>query len=69
MKLSTRNQIKGTVTKVTCGEAMAIVSMDIGNGNHITAAISAEAVRELGLEQGKEAIALIKATSVMVALP
>ena len=40
--------------------------IDIGNGNIISSTISIDAVKELGLAVGKEAYAIIKATSVMV---
>ena len=43
-----------------------IVHIDIGGGNVISSTISIAAVKELGLEVGKEAYAIIKATSVMV---
>lgn len=44
----------------------AIVHIDIGGGNVIASTISINAVKELGLSIGKEAYAIIKATSVMV---
>ena len=43
--------------------------MDIGGGNRITATISVDAVKELDLKVGSEAIAVIKATSVMIGIP
>ena len=43
-----------------------IVKIDIGGGNVVTATISMASIRELGLEVGKPAVAVIKATSVMV---
>lgn len=66
MKISARNQLKGTITSITEGAVNACVSIDIGGGNCITATISMAAVQELGLAVGKEAYAVIKATSVMV---
>ena len=66
MKISARNQLKGTITAIETGSVNAIVHLDIGNGNVISSTISINAVKELGLEVGKEAFALIKATSVMV---
>ena len=67
MKLSTRNQIKATVTSVSQGEAIANVEMDAG-GQRLVASITVEAARELGLEEGREVTALIKASDVMVAV-
>ena len=43
-----------------------IVKIDIGGGNVISSTISMSAIQELGLEVGKTAYAVIKATSVMV---
>jgi len=68
MKLSARNKLKGKVTKITEGAVNGIVAIDIGGGNTISATISMEAVRELELKVGKEAYAVVKATSVMVGI-
>ena len=66
MKLSARNQFKGTVVAIDEGAVNSIVKIDIGGGNVISATISMAAIRELGLAVGKEAYAVVKATSVMV---
>ena len=66
MKLSARNQFKGTVVGIQEGAVNGIVQIDIGGGNVVSATISMNAIRELGLAVGKEAYAVIKATSVMV---
>ena len=67
MKLSARNQIPGKVVTVTKGQTTAHVRIDIGNGVIITSSITNEAVDDLGLAVGDEAIAVIKASDVMVA--
>ena len=67
MKLSTRNQIRATVTSVSQGEAIANVEMDAG-GQRLVASITVEAARELGLQAGREVTALVKASDVMVAV-
>ena len=67
MKLSARNQLKGTILSIEEGAVNGIVRIDIG-GNVITSTISMASIRELGLEVGKTAYAVIKATSVMVAV-
>ncbi|HJS87403.1 MAG TPA: molybdopterin-binding protein [Acetobacteraceae bacterium] len=67
MKLSARNQIKGKVVAVQKGATTSHVRIDAGNGVVITSSITNEAVDELGLKQGDEAIAVIKASDVMVA--
>ena len=68
MKLSARNQLKGTVTEITEGAVNGIVKIDIGGGNVVSATISMASIKELGLAVGKPAYAVIKATSVMVAI-
>lgn len=68
MRLSARNQIKGTIQAIEKGAVNGIVKIDIGGGNVISSTISMAAIEELGLEVGKEAYAVIKATSVMVAV-
>lgn len=66
MKISARNQLKGTIKEIEEGAVNAVIKMDIGGGNVISATISMDAVKSLGLSVGKEAYAVIKSTSVMV---
>jgi len=66
MKLSARNQLKGKITGIQDGAVNGIVTIDIGCDKVISASISMEAIKELGLHVGKDAYAVIKATSVMV---
>ena len=68
MKLSARNQINGVIKEVRKGQTTAHVRIDIGNGVIITSSITNEAVDELGLKAGDAAIAVIKASDVMVAV-
>ncbi len=65
MKLSARNQLKGTIKEIETGAVNAVIKLDIG-GNIISATISMDAVKSLDLAIGKEAYAVIKSTSVMV---
>lgn len=65
MKLSARNQFAGQVVKVEDGAVNGIVTLDV-NGTPVSATISMAAIKELGLEPGKRAYAVIKATEVMV---
>jgi molybdopterin-binding protein len=67
MKLSARNQIKGKIVEVRKGMITAHIRIDIGSGVVITSSITNEAVDDLGLAAGDEAIAVIKASDVMVA--
>lgn len=65
MPISARNQIKGTVTSITQGEATANVVID-ANGLRLVASITVEAARELGLAEGTEVTAIIKASDVIL---
>ncbi|MDO4501688.1 MAG: TOBE domain-containing protein [Coriobacteriia bacterium] len=67
MKISARNQIKGTVISVTEGAVNGVVKIDLGAGNVATADITMNSIEELGLAEGKTAYAVIKATDVMFA--
>ena len=67
MKLSARNQFPGVICKVTEGAVNGIVVIDV-NGTPVSATISMSAIKELGLEVGKKACAVIKATEVMIGL-
>ena len=65
MKLSARNQIKGKIAAVQKGQTTGHVRIDIGGGVVITSSITNEAIDELGLKAGDDAIAVIKASDVM----
>lgn len=65
MKLSARNVLPGTVTEIVTGAVTSHVRIDLG-GSSITASITNEAVKELGLKVGSRASAVIKASDVMV---
>ncbi|MCW5708376.1 molybdopterin-binding protein [Shinella sp.] len=67
MKISARNCLKGKIVEVVLGATTAHVRIDVG-GSIITAAITNDAVNELGLAAGREAYALIKASDVMVGI-
>jgi molybdopterin-binding protein len=66
MKISARNQLPGTVTSIDEGAAIANVVLDVG-GHRVVASITVEAVRELGLQEGSDVVAVIKASDVLVA--
>jgi molybdopterin-binding protein len=67
MKLSARNQIKGKIVSVQKGQTTGHVRIDIGNGVIVTSSITNEAIDDLALQVGDDAIAVIKASDVMVA--
>jgi molybdopterin-binding protein len=66
MKLSARNQIPARVTGINSGEAIANVELD-ANGIRLVASITVEAVRDLGLTEGSNVFAIIKASEVILA--
>ncbi len=68
MRISARNQIKGTVTEVKKGATTSHVRVDIGNGQVITSSITNEAVDDLGIKAGGKATVVIKASDVMIAV-
>ena len=63
--LSARNRFPGVVTSVEVAGVMALVEIEAGP-HRITAAITRDAVEELGLVEGARATAAVKATSVMI---
>jgi molybdate transport system regulatory protein len=67
MRLSTRNQLPGTVDSVQVGEAMAVVKVTLDGGQPITASITREAAEDLGLTPGTPVTVLVKSTEVMLA--
>jgi molybdopterin-binding protein len=66
VKLSARNQLKGTVSEIRRGEAIANVVLDVA-GQRVVASITVEAVEDLGLVEGKSVTAIVKASDVMIA--
>jgi len=66
MKLSARNQLKGTVISVDKGPVSAKVKIDIGGGNVITSVVTAETVDDLGLASGDAVVAIVKSSEVII---
>ncbi|MEE1782492.1 TOBE domain-containing protein [Streptomyces sp. SP17BM10] len=67
MSLSIRNQLPGTVSSVTTGEVMATVKVRLASGQELTAAVTVDAVKDLGLGAGSSVRALVKSTEVALA--
>lgn len=67
MKISARNQLQGTILEIHKGATTSHVVIEV-EGSKLFASITNEAVAELGLEKGKAATAIIKASDVMVAV-
>jgi molybdopterin-binding protein len=68
MKLSARNVLKGVVKKVTHGAVNSEVVIELPGGVEVVSIITKSSAQSLGLQEGKEAYAVIKASSVMVAV-
>ena len=68
MRISARNQIKGTVVEVKKGATTSHVRVDIGGGQIVTSSITNEAVDDLGIKAGGKATAVIKASDLMIAV-
>jgi molybdopterin-binding protein len=66
MKISARNVLKGTVTRIVAGAVNSEVTIRLPGGTEIVSVITKASVKALGLKKGKEAYALIKASSVMI---
>ena len=66
MQLSARNQIPATVTSINTGEAIANVELEAGS-IRLVASITVESVKQLGLTEGSQVTAIIKASDVILA--
>ena len=67
-RISGRNQLQGSVVEIVVDGLLAKVVLAVGS-QRVTAIITADAVRELALKPGDAAVALVKATEVMIARP
>jgi molybdopterin-binding protein len=68
MRISARNQIKGTVVEVKKGATTSHIRGDIGNGQIVTASITNEAVDDLGIKAKGAVTVVVKASDVMIAV-
>lgn len=68
MKLSARNVLKGKVKQVKLGAVNAEIVMELAGGVEVVSIITKESTEKLGLVKGKDAYAVIKASSVMIAV-
>lgn len=67
MRLSTRNQLTGTITEVDLGSVMAIVRVKLDGGEQIvTSSVTKDAAIDLGLKAGQPATVFIKSTEVTI---
>jgi molybdopterin-binding protein len=68
MKLRPRNGLKGKVVKLVRGAVNAEVTLQLPGGEQIVSVITITSVESLGLKEGREAYAVIKASNVMIAV-
>ena len=66
MKISARNVLKGTVTKVELGAVNAEVTIELPGGQQLVSIITKHSAERLGLAVGKPAYAVIKSSDVML---
>lgn len=69
VKFSARNQLAGKVSKLQKGAVNTEVAVTLAGGSTVFAVVTNEAVLELGLKEGSEASALIKASHVILGIP
>lgn len=68
MKLSARNVLQGKIVKVTKGAVNSEVTIELPGGAQVVSIITNTSVENLGLAEGKQAYAVIKASNVMIAV-
>ena len=67
MRLSTRNQLPGTIVEVNLGTVMATVKVRLDGSDHVvTSSITKDAAQDLGLKEGQSATVFIKSTQVTI---
>lgn len=66
MKTTARNQFAGTITRIEAGPVTTEVVLALRSGSEITASLTSSSAKALKLKKGKEAIALIKASAVVL---
>jgi molybdopterin-binding protein len=68
MKISARNILKGRVIKIIRGAVNAEVTLELPGGLQVVSIITISSIDSLGLKEGIEAYAVVKASSVMIAV-
>ena len=66
MKISARNQLKGTIVEVKLGVVTAEVIVQLDGGQQITSVITVDSAKNLALKAGDQVVAIIKSTEVMI---
>ena len=68
MRLSARNVLKGKILKVTHGAVNSEVVLELSGGVQVVSIITRQSAESLGLAEGGEAYAVVKASNVMIAV-
>ena len=68
MRISARNILKGKIVKLVRGAVNAEVTLELPGGAQVVSVITIGSVDSLGLKEGKEAYAVVKASNVMIAV-
>jgi molybdopterin-binding protein len=68
MRLSARNQLKGKIKSITPGAVNAEVILELPGGQEIVSIITKRSVENLGLKEGGQAYAVIKASEVIIGI-
>lgn len=69
MRISARNNLQGTIKSIDEGLITSKVVIDLGNGNEIVSIISKDSIKDLEMEVGKTAYAVVKSTEVIIGVP
>lgn len=68
MKISARNVLKGKVKSVTPGTVNTEVTVELSGGSEVVSIITKASAESLGLSEGKDIYAIIKASNVMIGI-
>jgi molybdopterin-binding protein len=68
MKISARNMLKGKVKKVIHGAVNSEITIELPGGTELVSIITKSSAENLGLSQGKDVYAVVKASNVMIAV-
>lgn len=69
IRLSARNALRGKVAKVTNAPVSTELAIELAGGSLVHAVITHDALTELGIKPGSDVIAVVKASSVVLAVP
>jgi len=67
-KISARNQLLGTIKKITTGAVNSEIILELPGGVEITSIITIESVKKLNLKEGMKAYGIIKASNIMIGI-